>query len=86
MLHVNSQHIDICNALLVHGHSAFTLSIIEYIDISNLDKEKARELIISREQHYFNESRKRQLLMYNILETAGSLLGYKHSGPKKVLN
>jgi len=31
----------IYNALLVHGYSAFTLTILEYLDITNLSKEEA---------------------------------------------
>jgi len=41
----------ICNALLHHGHSSFSLTILEYTDISNLSLEKARILILEREQH-----------------------------------
>jgi len=36
------------NALLAYGYSAYSLSILEYLDISNLSKEEARLLIISR--------------------------------------
>jgi group I intron endonuclease len=54
------------NALLKYGFSNFTLAILEYL--SN------KEDLIGREQHYIN------LLKpgYNILEQAGSSLGYKH--------
>src|SRR5690606_13201914 len=69
----------ICNALLHHGYSAFSLSIVENIDISNLSKEEARQLILSREQHYLNSI----LPGYNILPTAGSLLGFYHSSETK---
>jgi len=71
----------IYNAILFHGYSAFSLSILEIIDISDLSKEKARQLILEREQYYldliFLEDEPNT---YNILRTAGSLLGYKH-GP-----
>jgi group I intron endonuclease len=76
----------ICRAILRHGHSAFSLSIIEYIDISNLGQEDARNLILSREQIYLdlifsvNEPN-----TYNILKVAGSPLGYKHSEKSKSL-
>src|SRR5690606_35701187 len=36
----------ICNALQVHGYSAFSLTIYEHIDITNLDKKEVRELIL----------------------------------------
>lgn len=75
----------ICNALLLHGHSAFTLTILEYINISNLSKAEARKLILSREQYYLDDFRKRELPMYNILKTAGSLLGFKHSEENIIL-
>lgn len=68
------------NALLLHGHSAFSLTILKYIDITNLSKEEARELILSSEQYFldliFSPIR---LNSYNILPTAGSRLGAKHS-------
>ena len=44
----------ICKALLYYRYSAFTLSILEYIDISNLSKEETRKLILSREQFYID--------------------------------
>lgn len=44
----------ISRALIHHTHSAFSLSILEYIDISNLSKEEARKLILSREQIYLD--------------------------------
>jgi len=70
----------ISRALLQYTHSAFSLSILEYIDISDLSKEDARKLILEREQYYLDfifsidESN-----TYNILKEAGSLLGYKHT-------
>jgi hypothetical protein len=45
----------ICNALKSHQHSAFSLTIIEHVDISNLSKEEARLLIIKREQFFIDE-------------------------------
>jgi group I intron endonuclease len=71
----------IARALLFHGYEAFSLSILEHIDISNLSKEEARKVILKREQHYFDN----MLFLepkpetYNILQTAGSLLGFSHS-------
>jgi hypothetical protein len=37
---------SICNALLHHGYSKFTLTIIEIIDISNLTKAEARKFFL----------------------------------------
>jgi group I intron endonuclease len=71
----------IYNALLCHGYSAFSLSILEYIDISNLSTEEVRLLIIKRKQYYldliFSEDEPNT---YNILKLVGSLLGFKHDG------
>lgn len=69
----------ICNALAEHGHAGFSLSILQYIDISNLSKENTRKLILEREQNYldtFNPG-------YNLLKVAGSLLGFLHSEETK---
>lgn len=65
----------ICNALLDHGFSAFSLSIIVYIDITDLSKEEARKLILEQEQYYIDLLKPE----YNILSIAGSSLGYKHT-------
>lgn len=68
------------NALLLHGHSAFSLTILKYIDITDLSKEEARELILSSEQYFLNLIFSPiRLNSYNILPTAGSRLGAKHS-------
>ena len=70
----------ISRALLHYSHLAFSLSIIEYIDISHLSKEDAPKLILEREQYYLdciflgNESN-----TYNIKPTAGSRLGSTQS-------
>jgi group I intron endonuclease len=70
----------ISRALIHHGYSAFSLSIIEYTNISNLTKEETRVLILSREQFYLD------LIFsldepntFNILKVAGSTLGFRHS-------
>jgi group I intron endonuclease len=65
----------ISRALIYHNHSVFSLSIVEYIDISTLDKKEARVLILEREQYYIDSL----LPEYNILKVAGSSLGYTHS-------
>jgi group I intron endonuclease len=69
----------IYNALLSHGYSAFSLTILEYIDISNLSKADARKLIIEREQYYLDKFNKEKVPMYNLLKFAGSSLGYTHN-------
>lgn len=75
----------ICNALRLHGYSAFSLSILVYVDISpNLSKDDVRKLILNHEQYYLDlifsldESN-----TYNILMVAGSPLGYKHTEETK---
>jgi len=65
----------ICNALYHHGYSKFSLTILEYIDISNLSKLEAKKLILEREQFYIDTLKPD----YNILKIAGNLLGFKHS-------
>lgn len=67
----------ISNAIISYTHEAFTLSILEFIDIPNLDKKEARELILGREQYYldfiFKEA---EPISYNILKVAGFSLGF----------
>ncbi len=53
-------------ALLKHGYSNFTLEILEYCDKDNL---------LKREQFYLDNLKPE----YNIVEKAGSTLGYKHT-------
>jgi group I intron endonuclease len=65
----------IYNALLHYGYSSFSLTILEFIDITNLSKSEAKKLILEREQFYLNSLSPE----YNILKTAGSLLGFNHS-------
>jgi hypothetical protein len=56
----------IYRALLKNGYSNFRLEILEYCD---------PDLVLEREQYYLNTLN----LEYNILKTAGSLKGFKHS-------
>lgn len=70
----------ICNALIHHTHLAFSLTILEYIDISNLDFENIRKLVLSREQYYIDTL----VPEYNILKIAGSSLGKTHSAETKI--
>lgn len=73
----------ICNALLCHGFSAFSLTILEYIDITDKSKDEAKNLILSREQHFIDSLSPD----YNISLIAGSLLGYLHTeGSKKKMS
>ncbi|EUC27003.1 hypothetical protein COCCADRAFT_42121 [Bipolaris zeicola 26-R-13] len=58
----------ICNALLKHGYVGFRLEILEYCPIS---------ILLDREQFYIDNLNPE----YNILKTAGSNLGYKHTEP-----
>jgi group I intron endonuclease len=74
-LYLNQTNNYICKALKYHTHLAFSLSILEYINISNLSKEEARKLILSREQYHLDLIKPK----YNILKIAGSSLGYKHT-------
>jgi group I intron endonuclease len=70
----------IYNALSSHTYSAFSLSIVEFIDISGLSDLDARKLILEREQYYLDQIFSvDKPNTYNILKVAGSSLGYKHS-------
>lgn len=53
-------------ALLKYGFSNFSLEILEYCNSENL---------LKREQHYLDTLKPK----YNIVEVAGSTLGYKHT-------
>ena len=61
----------IYKALLHDGYPSFSLSILEYINITDMTKMDARKLILSREQHFIDTF----MPEYNILPTAGSRLG-----------
>lgn len=56
----------ISKAILKYGYSNFKLEILEYCDVPN---------VIEREQYYLDLLNPE----YNILKTAGSTLGYKHT-------
>ena len=49
--------------------------MIEYIDTLNMDKKEIRKLVLLREEYYLNSIHPE----FNLLKTAGSLLGHKHS-------
>ena len=76
----------ICNALKEHGYSTFSLSILKYIDITDLSLGEAKILILEREQFFldliFSEDKPNT---YNTLKLAGSLLGFTHSSKTKAL-
>ena len=57
---------NICKALLKYGYSNFSITILEFCD---------KDDCLKKEQQYID------LLSpeYNILKTAGSILGFKHS-------
>ena len=57
----------IYKAILFYGHSNFSLGILEYCP---------QEQCLAREQHYLDTLEQHE---YNILKTAGSPLGHKHS-------
>lgn len=67
-------------ALILDTYSAFSLFILEFINIADLSKEDSRKLIFEREQYYLDLIfSKDGPNTYNILKVAGSLLGYNHS-------
>lgn len=70
----------IYKALLKYGYFGFSLSILEYIDISGLSKEEARNLILAREDFYLKQIFEvDEPNTYNMLKVASSWLGAKHS-------
>jgi hypothetical protein len=70
----------ISRALILHGYSSFSLTILEFVDISNLSLKESKNLILSREQFHldliFSTDEPNT---YNILKVAGSSLGFKHT-------
>jgi group I intron endonuclease len=60
----------IYKAILKHGHSNFSLEILEYCD---------RDSVIAREQYYLDHLEHE----YNLSPTAGSRLGYRHTEETK---
>jgi len=62
----------ICRALLKYGYSSFSLTILEFCEILDL---------LERENHYFKLLKPE----YNILQKAGSPLGFVHSEESKAL-
>jgi group I intron endonuclease len=65
----------ICRALLAHGYSSFSVSILNYVDITNLSIYETKTKILQCEQFFIDTL----LPEFNITSTAGSLLGFKHS-------
>jgi len=73
--HIKNRNMIITKVLLKYGYSAFSLSILEYINITGLSKEEQKKLILGREQYYLDLMKSED---YNVLKTAGSTLGFKH--------
>lgn len=71
----------ICNVLISHIHSAFSLTIVDNIDITNLTKKETQELILKKEQFYLDSL----LSGYNILKIAGSSFSNIYSNEVKAL-
>jgi len=71
----------ICRALLAHGYSLFSLTILNYVNISNCSTDEAKTKILQCEQFFIDTL----LPKYNIASTAGSLLGFKHTEKSKAL-
>jgi hypothetical protein len=65
----------ISRAIILYSHSAFSITILEYIDISNKSKDEGKALALEREQHYLDALQPE----YNILKKAGNSHGYKHT-------
>lgn len=70
----------ICNALALHGYSAFSFTILEYIELTDLSKDQIKNYILEREQYYIDEL----VPEYNVLRIAGSSLGYRHKEEDKL--
>lgn len=68
--HLAKSNMIINKALLKYGYSEFSLQILEYCDPDSA---------VSREQYYMDLLKP----IYNILGTAGSSMGYKHSDEAK---
>jgi group I intron endonuclease len=69
------KNLPILSALKKHGHENFNLYIVEYVEQYNKDK------LLNREQYYLDELKP----YYNILDKAGSSLGYTHTEEVKQL-
>lgn len=80
---------NICNVLRPHGYSAFSLTILEYVDIANLSKaesslredslQESCKFILEREQYYIVILQPK----YNTLKVVGSCLGQIRSEQTK---
>jgi len=66
LIHPVKNKMAINKALLKYGYSNFKLEILEYCELKD---------VIKREQHYMDLLKPE----YNILKTAGSTLGYRHT-------
>jgi group I intron endonuclease len=68
---ISRKYMLINRAILKYSHSNFSLEIIEYCKVEDL---------VEREDHYIDSLKPE----YNILQKAGSSLGYKHSEEAKI--
>ena len=66
----NRNSLVISRALIKYGYANFSISILEYCDVINLN---------NREQHYMDKLKP----VYNTLKVAGSSSGYKHTQESK---
>jgi group I intron endonuclease len=69
----------IYNAIINYGYSAFSLSILRYIEIKGLSNEETKKIILEQEQFYIDSL----MPEYNIQKIAGSSLGQKRSEERK---
>lgn len=72
---LETKNLPIVSALKKHGHDNFSLHILEYVE-----KDK-KDLLLKREQYYLDSLSP----VYNILDKAGSSLGYQHTEETKLL-
>lgn len=70
-----TRNLPIVSALKKYGHDNFSLHILEYVE-----KDK-KDLLLKKEQYYLDSL----LPEYNILDKAGSSLGYQHTEETKLL-
>jgi group I intron endonuclease len=70
-----TRNLPIISALKKYGHDNFSLHILEYVE-----KDK-KDFLLKREQYHLDSL----LPEYNILDKAGSSLGYQHTEETKLL-
>lgn len=70
-----TRNLPIVSALKKHGHENFSLHILEYVE------KDRKDLLLKKEQHYLDSL----FPAYNILDKAGSSLGYQHTEETRLL-